>query len=867
MRAGVPSARVMRWVWRWVTDRSLGMKGLVLDLLWTTKGETMEKKGWNWGRTFVIRYVTFSLLMSTYAYTHNHSQATNQASPQLSHSPQQHVAPILAPLTFDRSLAEAEPSRSYISRSPAQRNVSLSDTTHGNLPIQSIGEGESGAAREERRIVPDGEGIQEEVIEDVGTCGEALADQTITTRSIPAPTTPRSISAKPEQDAQPPLPPFHHDDVFSEEKKQTSIPDPSSDISDETTVQGDKAYSLEALEPVVGETVPTPRIVPEAPFDAARSGTEIGEPKGVDVQSRAVLEQHGASAISADGQVAAEILEDAPEADVEMSSGSLEDVGIGSSDVAGAVRAGTTVATSVPPAPEIARQGTTESRRAIDVPEERSATVSDLDRHDAAAPEQAVQETATPIPAGEAEPDQSVETPSIAVVDERDANIRDSAAPIGTSLQKGTSLPQAMEIGRYSAPTMESESQSGHKLDQSDVPARTETMSDVVGAGDEAGVTSAEEQGGSTGVASGLQIGRTVGSTEMELASTPATAHQQSIVSDAMEPPRSPEDDTAGFVPVIPETTVPSTAVAAASREPGLQDAPADLGSGIVSGKDYPAVISTDIHDDVLFDQQSTSAVSEAKGGVLDSLKSDKISATSAMQTGVASDASVSSPVSKRAEGQKEASQPPAETPRPATEAPSVGRAPVQTTPSPSQKKVYSSRRTSSHSSYNASADPDEAHLHEARTSTSTAFMNRGGMWIGTPPVPLDSVAIKTLEMAQREPRSPSAIEFPTDNLGEVSTSETSLVAPTPPVSQPPMLPFVPRFFAPKLTLEFKWADRLLPSDVTLDTTDATESSGTPQRGRRISLYETAMALSGYGANFVPRNRVTSRAHGEYGKK
>lgn len=140
-------------------------------------------------------------------------------------------------------------------------------------------------------------------------------------------------------------------------------------------------------------------------------------------------------------------------------------------------------------------------------------------------------------------------------------------------------------------------------------------------------------------------------------------------------------------------------------------------------------------------------------------------------------------------------------------------------------------------------------------------------MWIGTPPVPLDSVAIKTLEMAQREPRSPSGVGFPTDNLGEVSTLESSLVAPTPPVSRPPMLPFVPRFFAPKLTLEFKWVDRLLPSDVTLDTTDTTESSGTPQRGRRISLYETAMALSGYGANFVPRNRVASRAHVEHGKR
>lgn len=169
------------------------------------------------------------------------------------------------------------------------------------------------------------------------------------------------------------------------------------------------------------------------------------------------------------------------------------------------------------------------------------------------------------------------------------------------------------------------------------------------------------------------------------------------------------------------------------------------------------------------------------------------------------------------------------------------------------------------------STGPDDAHLHEARTSGGTSFTNQGGMWIGTQPVSLDSVAIKTLDTTQRKPGSDgvgSEVGFPTDNLGEDQASRRALAKPTSlPATQPPMLPFIPRLFAPRLTLEFKWADRLLPSDVMLDTTTSPGTPVTAQRERRISLYESVKNLSGYGANFVPRNRITSGAYGQAEKK
>lgn len=536
----------------------------------------MEKKGSDWGRTFVVRYVTILTCIQHTLRIDNHSQATTQASPQHFHSPspQQDAVPNLAPpLTFDRSLAHAEPSRSYITRSPAQRDISSSDATQGIGSIPSVGDAKSGAARERR--VSLGEEVRE-VIEDPRTHDETIPDPHITLGPDPTSTTRQSISATPVQDVPPPKP-FHDDDVFSGAKGQSGIPSPSLDANEgKGTVQGDQAYSLAAPEPVVEErTMPTPRLESGLQVkDVRPSAVDVAEPgKETDVQRGSVIEESGALA-NAEKHVSPTLDENSELTHIGMRADAFDAEPTG---VRSGTRAETTVATSVPAALEMLEsettgQDATESRHAIHEPRERSSAVLDLDKQRTHAPEPAVQETTTPVPEVEAEPRHSEQTPHSAAIGEEEASVRKPSPPIGTSLQKGRSLHEAMEDGQYPE------------------------------AGDGAGVSNVEKQGGvyevlggSTGISSGMQASGTGGSTGVDDAQPSPSANHERIAKDASGPPRTQENDTAAFVPVIQEETVPSTAIVA-SEEPGPRDAPADLGSEIVSGKDFRAAMSTDIH-------------------------------------------------------------------------------------------------------------------------------------------------------------------------------------------------------------------------------------------------------------------------------
>jgi hypothetical protein len=412
-------------------------------------------------------------------------------------------------------------------------------------------------------------------MEDPRTHDETVPDPHIATGPDPTSTTRQSISATSVQDVPPPKP-FHDDDVFSGAKGQSGIPSPSLDANEgKGTVQGDQAYSLAAPEPVFKErTMPTPRLESGLQVkDVRPSAVDVAEPgKETDVQRESVIEESGALA-NAEKHVTPTLDENSELTHVGMRAEAFDAEPPG---VRSGTRAETTVATSVPAALEMlesetARRGATESRHVVDELEEPSPAVQDLDKHRTHAPEQAVQETTTLVPEVEADR-HSVQTPYSAAIGEEEASVRKPSPPIGTSLQKGRNLNEAMEDGQYPE------------------------------AGDGAGVSNVEKQGGvyevlggSTGISSGMQASGTGGSTGVDDAQPSPSANHERIAKDAWGPPRFQEDGAAAFVPVIQEETVPSTAVAA-SEEPGPRDAPADLGSEIVSGRDFRAAMSTDIH-------------------------------------------------------------------------------------------------------------------------------------------------------------------------------------------------------------------------------------------------------------------------------
>ncbi|KAJ9095701.1 hypothetical protein QFC21_005573 [Naganishia friedmannii] len=186
-------------------------------------------------------------------------------------------------------------------------------------------------------------------------------------------------------------------------------------------------------------------------------------------------------------------------------------------------------------------------------------------------------------------------------------------------------------------------------------------------------------------------------------------------------------------------------------------------------------------------------------------------------------------------------------------------------------------------------SDPDQQYLHEAATTEipiTTADES--------PLVPKTEGAVARLVTRYVQPEETvdnaepaddaevvggpkdKRLPFPTSTSSStpeqdlLPSNETALVPARPINDDRPLLPFVPRLFAPRLTLEFKWTDQLLPSDITLNTTTIPPATTTNvvalrPRERRISVYEAARNVSAYGASYVPRNRLTSWAFGESG--
>ncbi|KAJ9117066.1 hypothetical protein QFC24_006525 [Naganishia onofrii] len=185
--------------------------------------------------------------------------------------------------------------------------------------------------------------------------------------------------------------------------------------------------------------------------------------------------------------------------------------------------------------------------------------------------------------------------------------------------------------------------------------------------------------------------------------------------------------------------------------------------------------------------------------------------------------------------------------------------------------------------------DPDEHHLHEAATTElplrtpdegrlAKESVARAERLVTRYVEPEETVDITESAddavLAMGQPETSKRLPFPTSSssstLSEQSASndETAIDLAQPVNNDRPLLPFVPRLFAPRLTLEFKWTDRLLPSDITLNTSTATPVTtmnvvALRPRERRISVYDTARNVSAYGASYVPRNRLTSWAFGE----
>ncbi|KAJ9114716.1 hypothetical protein QFC22_005592 [Naganishia vaughanmartiniae] len=188
-------------------------------------------------------------------------------------------------------------------------------------------------------------------------------------------------------------------------------------------------------------------------------------------------------------------------------------------------------------------------------------------------------------------------------------------------------------------------------------------------------------------------------------------------------------------------------------------------------------------------------------------------------------------------------------------------------------------------------SDPDEQYLHEAATTnlpsrtTDVDHMAReaGGTvprlvsrYVQAGGTADDTESPDDVNMTAGPSASSKRLPFPTSTSPSSSTAfdqplpnhETALVPAQPINGDRPLLPFVPRLFAPRLTLEFRWTDRLLPSEITLNTTTTppvttTGAVALRPRERRISVYDAARHASAYGASYVPRNRLTSWALGE----
>lgn len=684
---------------------------------------------------------------------------TSSQNPLSSHKTLEHslasLGPPIAP--FDRGFVDAEPSRSYISRSPAQRDIALkterddSNTrSAGDVTIKGADErgamqgGHGGVSRERGIAAETAPSTTADVAtqsHDVDTITKTPSEQLISSRIPNAYSPPAAIDVP---------------DVFSASLKPTPQPSPSTQISvtppphpyaPSPTMQGivspAHTYSPIPLEPVVEESrVPTPmQDAPLFAYTPLSRGSESVVPRSTDPQKQ-----------------------DEPHVDAQPSQPGAE-----------------------------TRQGE-EQREAKR--RERRVSFSDTEKSNAA----------------------------------------DGAARI-SNMDRG--LPRAAQDAVFADAKAKTDVKTDAVSDSGKTPALS-TKSDA---------TRQDTPSASGGNPVGLPVEQKPDppSAAVQQTTAPISAAREEDSSSALEPPATPRLAFLEFprsAMAVDDESQRDGYPAAQTMSPGVGGA---VGGAVLyrtSGEGKEVIVGER--------RDGARMAGEKQGGWRDVQDVGTSGGTSDKQ------------IRKSASTEKNADQASKaanrETPLPGTPPRSRRTSDASTSRyqmprTPSQR--FETLRHSRQSSYNIAPEPDDASLHEARTA-HTAFCNRSGIWVGMPPVPLDSVAIKTYQMSQQG--SSSGVD-PTDNLGEGSTPEESLVvATTPTVTQPPMLPFIPRLFAPRLTLEFKWADRLLPTDVTIAPTspNALAIAG----GRSLSLFESLMALAPYGENFMQRKRVGSRAYG-----
>lgn len=707
------------------------------------------------------------------------------------------LGPALAP--FDRSFVDAEPSRSYISRSPAQRDIALkSGTDHSKLQQAEVGS----MAKEDDHEVAKGQdgGIPFQRWVGTGTTVPATSVDAPESSTDVVPKTPSDqlISARIPNAYSPPAA-IDIPDVFSAVPRQlhqptilpqtTSLPATHTDESSpkkQTVVPPDTehAYSLAPLEAVLEESrVPTP--MQDVPSHI--TSPAIHESKAIETQpSMDEQHEHGVAAGSVSSvdvkrHNKAGVHERISKMNIEPRSAVQGVVG----DATGIKPDLTPDATADQRHEPTPSTGSQTTKRDVAAPQatigalpEHFAGSTHVQKHDATNTE--VQGTPSPVLERISGPLATAQAARINVRDMSATCPSDAHAFAASDQEKSHShVPEKLVVGQATTPI----SASGEHW--SAAPATPPPLGPGMDARDTGSVVPGERSGG---------IG-------LPTATTNTSAMQSDVVLD---------EESGGRM--------------------GEGESPfADKGDGSAGTS---------------IEKQDKDVAGSPKSGDVSDHQTGK---TTSAESNIAQ-------ASKPAANRETATLGAVPRSRRTSEAGS-SRGATQIPRTPSQR--FESLRHSRQSSYNVCPEPDDASLHEARTA-STAFVNRSGIWIGTPPVPLDSVAVKTYEMTQRG--SPPGVD-PTDNLDESATPEGSLVvATTPAVVQPPMLPFIPRLLAPKLTLEFKWVDRLIPADVTLATTDASENSAKP--GRRLSVYDSIMALAPYGENFVQRKRIGSRTYG-----
>lgn len=154
--------------------------------------------------------------------------------------------------------------------------------------------------------------------------------------------------------------------------------------------------------------------------------------------------------------------------------------------------------------------------------------------------------------------------------------------------------------------------------------------------------------------------------------------------------------------------------------------------------------------------------------------------------------------------------------------------------PTPSRIRREPPRNRAQHTEFPALGGEDaQGTYHEAGVG-GMAFTQQGRVWIGRPPASLDGVAMRVTWDRQAVERERMREVETRQGDGTRTDMVTHQTASAPVTFAPPLLPLIPRFLFPRLTLDFQWSDSLLPADVRLQTI-----AHPPASAHSISLSET----------------------------